>query len=135
MKAMLFENSFGGLHDLEVMFYVSIVGLEILFGVICRSIMKNKSYSSYNFWFIFGFLFSFIGVIICALMSNVKPQEQPNDLFYPDAQRDMQLYRQYSQPIQQPSILNENNAVTCPHCLELTPKESLFCIKCGCKLD
>ena len=114
----------------EIVIYM-LLFFGITFGICCRALMKSKGYQNYNLWFFAGFFLGIIGLIICLVMQDKSRQAPQNNYGqYPN-----QPYGQpYQQPYQ-PPILNENNAVTCPHCLELTPKESLFCIKCGCKLD
>ncbi|MCR5478845.1 MAG: hypothetical protein K6F27_03155, partial [Ruminococcus sp.] len=114
--------------------------------------MKTKGYDG-STGFCLGFLLSIIGMLICALMPFNKaethyqpPYEPYGQPYQPPYQN--QPYQPYGQPYQppydqqyqppydqsyQPPILNEQNAVRCPHCLELTPNSSQFCIKCGCK--
>ena len=113
----------------NILMLLIVITMEVLFGIACKQLMKLKGSDNSYLWFIIGFVFSFIGVIISMLMPDKsQPEPEPTVFIAPPHQ---QPYQQDYQP----PILNEDNAVTCPHCLELTPKESLFCIKCGCKLD
>ena len=99
--------------NLDFLFYI-FLGIvwffaAFIFGFICVNIMRNKGYASLGQWFFFGFFFLLVGLAFCLAMEDKTKQ--------------------------MPTILNEQNAVRCPHCLELTPKSSQFCINCGCKLD
>ena len=78
-------------------------------------------------WFCCGFFLGIIGLVIAITRPGLKnqPFQSGNPYGSPYG-------NPYGQPMQ-PPILNEQNAVTCPHCLELTPNSSQFCIKCGCK--
>lgn len=96
-------------------------------GFYCIYLMKRKGYSLPVLWFFCGFFLNIIGILICGLMPEMNTAANPNV--------PIQHYDPQYQPANQPPILNEQNAVTCPHCLELTPKSSQFCIKCGCKLN
>lgn len=107
-------------------------------GLYCRTLMETKGYDGSTGFFL-GFLLSILGMLICALMPFNKAETHYQPPYEPYGQPYQPPYDQQYQPpydqSYQPPILNEQNAVRCPHCLELTPNSSQFCIKCGCKLN
>jgi len=133
MNLTIFGDDFNGLSRLSDFLYIALIA-AVVCSILCFVIMKNKDYEPAS-WAVFGLFLGIIAVFVCIIMPRKANTNIPIDQQYGQP---YQPYEPYGQPYQQPyqpPILNENNAVTCPHCLELTPKESLFCIKCGCKLD
>ena len=109
-----------------------IIGVAIaatVWGFVIRYIMKTKGYQNLGAWFCCGFFLGIIGLVIAITRPDLKNQPFQNGNPYGSP-----YANPYGQPMQ-PPILNEQNAVLCPHCLELTPNSSQFCIKCGCKLN
>ena len=116
----------------NILMLLAVITMEILFGIACKQLMKLKGSDNSYWWFMIGFVLSFVGVIISMLMPDKSPPKpEPPEFTTISAPP----YQPAYQPQYQPPILNEQNAVRCPHCLELTPNSSQYCIKCGCKLN
>lgn len=158
MFLTIFGSDSSGYDIISYILIAPILGIYFLIsfpiGLYCRTLMKTKGYDGSTGFFL-GFLFSIIGMLICALKpfnkaeTHYQPPYEPYGLPYQPPYQN-QPYQPYGQPYQppydqqyqppydqsyQPPILNEQNAVRCPHCLELTPNSSQYCIKCGCKLN
>ena len=123
MFLTIFGSDSSGYDIISYILIAPILGIYFLIsfpiGLYCRTLMKTKGYDGSTGFFL-GFLLSILGMLICAL----KPFNKAETHYQPP----------YDQSYQ-PPILNEQNAVRCPHCLELTPNSSQYCIKCGCKLN
>ncbi len=154
MFLTIFGSDSSGYDIISYILIAPILGIYFLIsfpiGLYCRTLMKTKGYDGSTGFFL-GFLFSIIGMLICALKPFNKAETHYQPPYEPYGQPyQNQPYQPYGQPYQppydqqyqppydqsyQPPILNEQNAVRCPHCLELTPNSSQYCIKCGCKLN
>ncbi len=100
-----------------------IIGLGIAVGLafIPANIARNKGYSYGGFW-VFGFFFFIIALIVSLCLSDKTIQ------YYPSA------YQQpYQQPYQPPYQQQPAQGV-CPNCGNSVPGDSAFCPKCGTKI-
>lgn len=132
MFLTIFGSDSSGYDIISYILIAPILGIYFLIsfpiGLYCRTLMKTKGYDGSTGFFL-GFLFSIIGMLICALKPFNKAETHYQPPYEPYGQPYQPPYEPYEQPAQE-NLLD----IRCTSCGTLNPPDSTTCSHCGEKL-